>query len=105
MGRWGARTYVNCYFTHTIGVSLGHSANCAYVICIYTLVLFYICIATVVKKILEHEKRFVCQILLQVFWYFVLKGFARTKSNLNPYKIRTVVQITKILKLVENASP
>ena len=30
MGRWGTRTYVNCYVTHIFGVSLGHSANCAY---------------------------------------------------------------------------
>ena len=30
MCRWGTRTYVNCYVTHIIGVSLGHSANCAY---------------------------------------------------------------------------
>ena len=30
MGRWGTRTYVNRYVTHIFGVSLGHSANCAY---------------------------------------------------------------------------
>ena len=30
MGRWGTQTYVNCYVTNIIGVSLGHSANCAY---------------------------------------------------------------------------
>ena len=50
MGSWGTQTYVNCYVTHIIGVSLGHSANCAYFICIYTLVsyasILYICIAT-----------------------------------------------------------
>ena len=53
MGRWGTRTYVNHYVTHIIGVSLGHSANCAYFICFYTLVLYasilYICVARLTR--------------------------------------------------------
>ena len=39
MGRWGTRTYVNCYVTHIIVVNLGHSANCAFGC--YILVQFY----------------------------------------------------------------